>query len=337
MPSNKIKEDDSAIMQNVELHRADSMVSPPIEFEEKAGKQTSPTSPPVNVFTYTSSKTTEILHFIAGLKIEVVMFMYMFSSVLRMVSTTTLIMDKVCLSNLNFSQEVCSNLAGNPVQKNQVEKLANNISVGHGMIMMLPACIISAFIGAWSDKYGRKVPLIIALIGIILDGLGVTLCATFLNSRAEYVMITAAFSGLSGGMISVLTVLYSYASDITTFGQRTVKYAVMEMAFGLSMPLGQVVGGWLFYYLKYVPVFLLSTGGHLFALVFVLFVLKETKGLDNTDALSVKVRNLFSFTPVIDSIKATLKTRPNKGKEQILLLILAMSITVLSYACKYVF
>ncbi|KAG8197166.1 hypothetical protein JTE90_011326 [Oedothorax gibbosus] len=329
MSSDKNLEVDSDSMQNVELHRAESMVTPMEDLENQKALKDLQTQNKKYGF---SVSATEILNFVKDMKIELVMFLYMFSSVVRMVSTTTMILDKACLSNLNFTAEVCANLSHHPVEKTASEKLANNVSVGHGLILMLPACFISAFIGSWSDKYGRKVPLIIALVGVILDDLGATLCATFMKSRAEFIFIPAVFCGLSGGMISVMTVLYSYASDITTFGQRTIKYAVLEMSFGISMPLGQLVGGWLYAYAGYTPVFLVAVGGHLFALFFVLFVLRETKGLDNTDPWSVKFKNLFSFTPVIDSIKATMKSRPNKGREQILLLIVAMSITVLSYA-----
>ncbi|PRD30209.1 UNVERIFIED_CONTAM: slc46a1 [Trichonephila clavipes] len=316
--------------QNVELHRPDSMEDPPIEFVKKNKKPT--TQEQRNVFAYITTNARLICSEIRQMKIEVVMFMYMFAAVMRQVSTTTLIMDKVCLVHLGLSNDVCQNLIHYPEQKIEVEKLANNYGVGHSLIQMLPSCFISCFVGAWSDRYSRKIPLIAAFLGLIIDGLGSTVCAAILKSRVEFLYAAALFTGFSGGMISILTILYSYAADTTTFGKRTIKYALMETAFGLSMPLGQLAGGWLYQWTGYIPVFLVSTGCHVFSLGWVLFILQETKGLDNKDSWSMKFRNFWSFQPVMESFRATIKERPNKGRAQILLLILAMSLAVLSYA-----
>ncbi|CAL1284794.1 unnamed protein product [Larinioides sclopetarius] len=330
MPTTRTVSIDSEGMQTVELHRTESMPPPPVEFE----KQLTDTQPnkEKNVFSYITSKITPIISEMKQLKIEVIMFLFFFSYIMRAVSSTTMIVDKVCIVHLNQSEYVCHHLKEHKDLKSTVEKIANNYHLGHSMIQMIPSAILACFVGSWSDKYGRKVPLIMALVGIIIDGLGSSICAGLFYSRVEYYFLPAIFTGFSGGFIGVLTVLYSYASDITTFKQRTMKYAIMEAAFGLSMPLGTLAGGFLFQYQGYFAVFMVSTFGHVLGLAWVLFVLKETKGLDNTDSWRKKIQNFWSFQPVIESYKATVKPRPNKGREQILLLIIAMGIAVLSFS-----
>lgn len=317
-------------MQSIELQRPYGMEDPSIEFIKPNEKPTAQKQQ--DVYSYIASNARFICSEISQMKIEVVMFMYMFASVMRQVSTTTLIIDKVCLVHLGLEEATCKNLKDFPDHKIEVEKLANNYGVGHSLIQMLPSCFISCFVGAWSDKYSRKIPLLVAFVGLIIDGLASTVCAAILKSRVEFLYIAAIFTGLSGGMISILTILYSYAADTTTFGKRTIKYALMETAFGLSMPLGQLAGGWLYEWTGYIPVFLVSTACHVFSLGWVWFVLQETKGLDNKDSLQVRFKNFWSIAPVMESFKATMKQRPNKGRAQISLLILAMSLAVLSYA-----
>ncbi|GFY58799.1 MFS domain-containing protein [Trichonephila inaurata madagascariensis] len=319
---------DSDGMENVELHRAESISEPALETVKE--KEILP-SVHNNVFTRISFVTSSILSEIKQLRIELVLFLYMFSYVVRAVSSTSMIMDKVCLVHFGEPKEICSDLKNHLDIKHKVEKLANNYHVGHSMIQMLPSSILSCFIGAWSDKYGRKPPIIASLLGITLDGLGSTICAGIFYSRVEYYLIPAIFTGFSGGFIGVLTVIYSYASDVTSFRQRTMKYAIMEVFFGLSLPLGQLTGGWVFKYSGYFPVFVISTCGHVLCLAFVIFLIKETKGLDNQDSWRVKLRNLWSTEPAIQSFKATIKRRPHRGREQILLLILSMSVIVLAY------
>ncbi|KAF8764218.1 proton-coupled folate transporter-like [Argiope bruennichi] len=330
MPPTRTVSIDSQGMQIVELHRTESMPTPPVEFEKQLTDAQS--NKEEDVFSYITSKVSPVISELKQLKIEVVMFMYMFSYIMRSVSSTSMILDKVCIVHLNESEYVCHHLKDHKDLKTTVEKIANNYHLGHSMLQMIPSAILACFIGAWSDKYGRKAPIVCALIGIIIDGLGSSICAGLFYTRVEYYFIPAIFTGLSGGFIGVFTVLYSYASDITTFRQRTMKYAIMELAFGLSMPLGILAGGFLFQAYGYFVVFMVSTVGHVLALAWVLFVLEETKGLDNTDPWREKFRNFWSFQPVLESYKATVKPRPNKGREQILLLMLAMGIAVLSFS-----
>ncbi|KFM81022.1 Proton-coupled folate transporter, partial [Stegodyphus mimosarum] len=320
---------DESTMETVELHRASSMSEPNTQCvkDNVNGQQTD-----VKRFNVYATIAKNILSEIKQLKIEVIMFLYMFSYIMRSVSSVTLMMEKVCSVHLGYSKKVCSNLSYYEEINVEVERMTNNYHLAHSLIQMLPSAILSCFIGTWSDKYGRKLPILAALLGIILDGLGATICAWFLYSRIEYYLISAIFTGFSGGFISVLTVLYSYASDITTFRKRTMKYALLEVAFGYSLPLGQLAGGLLFRSHGYVIVFMTSTAGHILGLAWVLFVLQETRGLDNNDNWRTKLRQLWSTEAVIASMKATIKKRPNRGREQLLLLILAMSTVVLNLA-----
>ncbi|GFQ80084.1 MFS domain-containing protein [Trichonephila clavata] len=320
---------DSDVMENVELHRAESISEPALEIEKEKEILTKDHN---NVFTRTSFVASSIFSEIKQLRIEVVLFLYMFSYIVRSVSSTSMIMDKVCLVHFGEPKEICENLKDHLDVKHKVEKLANNYQVGHSMIQMIPSSILSCFIGAWSDKYGRKPPIIAALLGIILDGLGSTICAGIFNSRVDYYLIPGFFTGVSGGFIGVLTIIYSYVSDITSFKQRTMRYAIMEVALGLSIPLGQLTGGWVFKYGGYSPVFVISTCGHVLCLAWVLFLVKETKGLDNQDSWRVKLRSLWSPKSAIQSFKATIKRRPHRGREQIWFLMLAVSFLVLSYS-----
>lgn len=274
---------------------------------------------------------------VKNMKVELIMFLFMFCYILRAVTSTTMIMQKVCVVHLGYSEVVCNNLTSVPGLKSTVEKMANNYGVGHSLIQLVPSAFLSLFIGSWSDKYSRKIPIIAGLIGIIIDGFGSTLCAYFINSRAEYYFIPAVFTGISGGIIGVLLVLYSYGSDITSRSNRTMKYAFMEMAFAISMPLGSLAGGWIFHFLGYVPVFLASTCGSIIALFLVIFFLSETRGLDNEDSWSVKWRAFWSLDAAITGYKATIKRRSNKGSLQIWLLMLSMSLGTFSLAGKSLF
>ncbi|KAG8177115.1 hypothetical protein JTE90_008224 [Oedothorax gibbosus] len=230
------------------------------------------------------------------------------------------------------TEDVCRDLASYPNQKIEVEKLSNNYLVAHNLIQTLPACIVIVFISTWSDIYGRKVPLVIIIVGLALEGLSIAICAAFFKNSIWLILVTAAFTGLSGGLSSATSIAYSYVSDISTTSQRTLKYALMDLVSGISYTLGQLSGGWLYTYSGYVPAMVLSASGNLLALVTVVFVLKETRGLENADKWPAKLKSLFSCKSVIEGIKATVESRPNRGRTKMFLLILGLTMTTLSYS-----
>lgn len=272
---------------------------------------------------------------LSKLKLEIVAFLFTFSFVMTKISSTTMILDKVCLVHYGYPSFVCENLENYTKIKNSVERLATNYQLGHTLIQTAPAAVLACFVGPWSDHHGRKFPVIVAISGMILDSIGSTVCAYFLETRVEYYFIPALFTGILGGPVSILAVVYSYASDTTPFAKRTMKYAFLEIASGFAMPVGAMAGGWIYKFLGYPAVFFFATGGLLLSLIWVMFVLKETTGLDNDDPWSVKLKKLFSCKTFWESFTAVAKARPHQGRKQVILLIISMCFLVITINCKY--
>lgn len=319
-------------LENVELHRAESMINESVILEKIVNNEGESINP---VHEYTRVQVHFARTVLTQISAELIMFICMFSYNLRSTTSTIMIMDKVCQVHLGYSEDICKNLGNYPTINYEVDKKTYNYHLGQTLLQMVPSALLVFFIGSWSDKCGRKPPLMLALTGIIIDGFGTIGCAYFFRIRVEFYLISALFTGLSGGIIGVLMVLYSYASDITSPGKRTLKYAFMEVAFGISMPLGRFAGSELFKIANYTYVFAASLCGNILGLLCVIFLLEETKGLNNTDSLSKKFTGFWTLNSLVNSFKATVQRRPNQGREQIWLLMFSMSITVIGFACKY--
>ncbi|XP_054706591.1 uncharacterized protein LOC129216401 [Uloborus diversus] len=315
-----ISEEETKKSNNFKLTNVNTLVAETLQIETPTSEEEKP------------SKLVSILSEIKQMKIELLIFIYMFSYAIRMVSQATIIMDKVCVVHFNHSKSFCENISFYPEYKSEVVKSFNNYTLGQNFLVYLPSAILVIFVGSWSDKYSRKVPLIVAFAGMIIDDALMTIFAVFLYTRAELLYTAAFFSGFSGSNIVVMAVAYSYVSDVSSVSNRTMKYTLFNAAYGISMPLGVIVSGYIFMFYGYVTIFSIATVGHVLSLVWLIFMIKETKGLENKESWIQMMRNFVSTENITGSYRAAMKRRPNRGRLQIFLLAYCMSLAILHQA-----
>ncbi|MFN3328323.1 MAG: MFS transporter, partial [Fervidobacterium pennivorans] len=115
---------------------------------------------------------------------------------------------------------------------------ASDIIIGIlSMTYPLGQIFASPLIGRFSDKFGRKIALLLSVGGtfasLIVLGLAKSLVLIFLSRLID---------GLTGGNI---TVAQSYISDFTDEKSRSKGLGLIGAAFGLGFILGPAIGGFL--------------------------------------------------------------------------------------------
>lgn len=268
------------------------------------------------------------------IKLEILTFLFMFSYMMTRITSTSMIVDKVCLAYYNYPKDICDNLSNHTDIKASVEKVSTNYQLGYNIIQTAPAAVLSCYIGAWTDRYGRKLPVMLSTIGMFFTSLGSVICAYFLDSPVEYLYVPAAFAGIFGGNISLIGIVYSCASDTTSLELRTMKYAYIELSRGLAMASGIAAGGWIYNFFGYPAVFYFSLGGFCVSLIWATLTLPETQGLDNKHDCGRKMKNLFSCATFKEGFAATFRKRPHNKRLQILLLIVTTCFIAIS-TCEY--
>lgn len=136
------------------------------------------------------------------------MFLYMFAFQLTSVVEQDLFVKKACLANLNYTADICYNLSNHTEINKEVQVsflLQNAICYNiHGVLLFnltlfnslnhiqlqitvsnfqqwnhiagnIFTIVIALFIGSWSDRRGRKIPLLIGLTGNLIYVLGLLL------------------------------------------------------------------------------------------------------------------------------------------------------------------
>ncbi|XP_064091945.1 uncharacterized protein LOC135205167 [Macrobrachium nipponense] len=269
--------------------------------------------------------------------------------------------DRVCRVSVGLPENVCQNLKAHPdasvdvQQKYSVFAFYNNI-----IAAVLPfLCILS--MGAGSDKYGRKVPLIAVQLGHILQAGSYSIAALVPSCPVEFLLVVTLLDNLGGGTASFLTVTNSYIGDVSSEESRTSRVGLANSLWFLGGPAGTLLGTYLYSKGGYLPLFATSFTFSLLALIYTIVLLPESQGpfakkssiptsqkdavarresvaavygLDsvvpkNPSApaheitLGIMMKDFFSPKHIFDSFKTTLRKR--EGNDRFLILCLIFS------------
>ncbi|MGG4267731.1 MFS transporter [Peribacillus simplex] len=144
--------------------------------------------------------------------------------------------------------------------------------------------IFSPIAGKWTDQFGRRKMIIYGLVGLTLS--------MFIFYAVNSIWLLYA-SRIIGGIGAALLIpaIFAYVADITTFDQRAKGNSLVSAAMSLGIVVGPGIGGFLADFGLKFP-FLISALVSLSAVVFSIFVLKESETAQVTQVMDAKTETL---------------------------------------------
>ncbi|PAA92511.1 hypothetical protein BOX15_Mlig013497g2 [Macrostomum lignano] len=171
-------------------------------------------------------------HIISSYLVMMVLFFCKTSESLLQPSVRIYVYQQVCMSK-GISLAVCeSHSQGDSQSKNRlhmtdeqqsiVQRTASKYLLAYRMLVNLPAVFFSVFAGSWSDRVGRKYPMMLPPLGAILA----TVCygassAIDDSTNLGWVMAGAAVYGFFGKSTVMTIACSSYVADISNAEDRT--------------------------------------------------------------------------------------------------------------------
>lgn len=99
--------------------------------------------------------------------------------------------------------------------------------------------ILAMFYGNWSDRYGRKLPLILGLVGKLIYSLMIVINSMMNTWKLNMVVYTASLPmSLLGGDVAIFASCFAYLSDICSTEQRTLRITILDVVYLSTMPTG---------------------------------------------------------------------------------------------------
>lgn len=128
-------------------------------------------------------------------------------------------LSKVCLVNLQLNASECVGSHNHTSEidsghSTEIQKYVSNLNIYGSLIENIPSIILVLFIGPWSEKNGRKVPMMSPLVGHILSVSLYILNYYFKSWPAEYILFASIPCGLFGGNATMLMALNRYNNSV---------------------------------------------------------------------------------------------------------------------------
>ncbi|KAH8395301.1 hypothetical protein KR222_008564, partial [Zaprionus bogoriensis] len=280
-----------------------------------------------------------LIEAIKCISVEPTMFLYMFAFMFTSVVEQSFFVQKACLVNRNFSAEICTNI-NQPENDEYKKKVLETTAWFHqweNISAHVFPIIIALFLGSFSDRRGRKLPLLMGLVGKFIYSTMVVVNAKMTSWPVEYIIYTATLpSAVTGADVAIFASCFAYISDITTLQQRTIRVTILDVIYLMAMPTGVALGSYMFYNVfdqSYANMFAVNASLLALAIIYTLIVLKWQTTLSQRSLRELGCCgfwcDFFDQQHIKDSLSVLVK--PRRGHRRSFLFILLISMALYTF------
>ncbi|CAL7942134.1 unnamed protein product [Xylocopa violacea] len=274
-------------------------------------------------------KWRKYFNWIKDVSVEPTLWLYMMAYMITSVVEQAFFVDKACRVDHGYSEEICSKLNDNQTIKAEVQVTVSEFHQWNNIAGHVVPIILALFFGNWSDRRGRKLPLIIGLIGKFIYSFMVVVNSMMDTWNLNTVVYTASLPmGMLGADVAIFGSAFAYISDISSVQQRTLRITILDVVYLSTMPTGVALGSYLFTNVansSYTIMFIINTSLLVLAILYSLIRLKwqtlpQQQPLEGANLLT----DFFDKKHVVATMRTVTKDRPNYGKVHLWLLLVIM-------------
>ena len=226
--------------------------------------------------------------------------------------STTMLLHKICVQELNHSEWICDNLNKSSDIFNEVQKKGNNFLMVSGWIESTPALVYSLFAGSLADEFGYKPFLLGPLIGMLISDVAMLLNCIFIDVwPLEIFYFERAWAIFGGGAVFYLGV-YGYGTSVTEPNSRAStlgRYDGLEVIGKIS---GTLISPFILNQLSATYSYSFKICCTVIALIYVALMVKTPPDKPMTTSIKKNFKFIDLFKPLFDMFKTLFVCRPNK-------------------------
>ncbi|XP_011330458.1 proton-coupled folate transporter isoform X2 [Ooceraea biroi] len=261
------------------------------------------------------------------------MWLYMMAFMFTSVVEQDFFRYKACRVDHGYSEEICSHLNDddNIAIKTKVQMTVSEFHQWNDIAGHVMPIILAMFYGNWSDRRGRKIPLVLGLTGKLIYSFMVVINSMMDTWHLNMVVYTATLPmSILGGDVAIFGSCFAYISDVCSVQQRTLRITILDVVYLSTMPSGVALGSYVFNNVvnsSYTIMFAVNASLLLLAILYSLVWLKWQTSAQQQPLSGVNwLVDFFDMRHVATTVRTLVKPRRHHGKLHLWLLLLAMSL-----------
>ncbi|XP_042860372.1 solute carrier family 46 member 3-like isoform X2 [Penaeus japonicus] len=271
--------------------------------------------------------------FLSKITVEPALALTAFGYGLALIFTTNLWIDKICYQQFGYSHEVCTQLDSGQytLQQDNVQRVVNQYNVYKQLIEYIPALFAVLLLGAWSDRRGRRLPVILPVVGQFLLGLGLTANSFWWSLSPPFLLLAFIPVGLSGALTGMFMGAFAYVSVSSGQKSRTSRVSIVGVIMLLCLPLGQGVATYLYDVGGYVMVFGVQSGLSAISVVYLLLRLETRPDGSAAPETEGSVCEVLSPAYLKQTLMVVFRSREGKTRSHIIGNIMISCLVLFTY------
>ena len=175
----------------------------------------------------------------------IIFFLYNMGDFLSIVTLRTNIPQIACLNLYQENLGICSHLEkdSNLDKLEEVQKQAAKYMIYVMCLTQVPSIVLLLYWGAWSDRNGRKIPMLLPPIGMILCTI-LYMAGNFLPRYSFICLILGSgIDGMAGKLSLFILALFSYVTDVSDYSERQVRFGMLIAWQNFGKFFGSLIAG----------------------------------------------------------------------------------------------
>ncbi|EDO32892.1 predicted protein, partial [Nematostella vectensis] len=180
----------------------------------------------------------------------------------------------------------------------EVQAEASYMQMGLVLSVSTPSLLVALLLGAWSDRAGRRRAMAMPIFGSAVES-AIILVIMYFELPVTFLLLAEFINGSCGFFPTMVLSVFSYIADITEESQRAFRLGILEAIAFISGMLSHLTSGWWINNLGFRAPYWLLLILNTFALLYVTFILPESRAKHVMEKSKVRVLSLDHIRAIV--------------------------------------
>ncbi|CAL1294147.1 unnamed protein product [Larinioides sclopetarius] len=202
--------------------------------------------------------------------------------------------------------------------------------------------ITTFYVGSWSDRLGRKLPMLIPPIGTVIAACINAVLSYFIKIHMAYFFISSFVSGITFGSVGIIATSYGYISDFTLEQSRTKRIVILEAMIFIGGTAGIKTAGLFLKHVHYewelnnfVMLFIFEAIISASITIYIIFRIPSYSSDSQSLHGPVTWSSLFSLRHIGDSLRTIFRFREEGKRTKIILMLFALCLIYMGSVVQF--